>query len=158
MFRVCFFSPASQSSTCMMLCINVFSTLARSLFFFCKFCTSLILHVLRTETMAQSIINLGTLFCNAGKRQRQSREKRKSDVDEIYGDSVYIMNEYFQKLKCKKEGLCVYAVLRVNLFIANPRKRITKTAYSTPASNERCRRRLERRTTANYVIFLVLNS
>lgn len=41
--------------------------------------------------------------------------------------ALYIMNEYLlvarlffrgEQLKCKKEGLCVYAVLKVNLFIA----------------------------------------
>lgn len=84
----------------------------------------------------------------------------KSDADEIYGGSVYIMNEYFQQLKCKKEGLCVYAVLRVNLFIAKPQKKKHRkesqkplfVSFSTASSScERCR--LERRTTANYVIF-----
>ena len=60
------------------------------------------------------------------------------------------MNEYFQQLKCKKEGLCVYAVLKVNLFIASfPGKNHEKTAFFT----------YERRTMPqNCAIFLVLNS
>jgi hypothetical protein len=95
----------------------------------CKFCIFNSVFVLRNETMAQGIINLGTLFCIAGKTER---EKCKSNGYRIYGDSVNIMNEYFQQLKCKKEGLCVYAVLRVNLFIALcSGKESRKTAFFT---------------------------
>lgn len=45
------------------------------------------------------------------------------------------MNEYFQQLKCKKEGLCVYAVLRANLFIASLTK-ITDRALGASGRNE----------------------
>jgi hypothetical protein len=97
--------------------------------------------------MAQGIINLGTLFCIAG---RKEREKCESNGYRIYSDSVNIMNEYFQQLKCKKERLCVYAVLRVNLFIAMCRgKESRKTAFFT----------YEQRTKPqNCAIFKVLNS
>lgn len=75
-----------------------------------------------TKQWHKSIINLGTLFGIAEKRERIV-QKCKSSVDEKFmATPAYIMNEYFQQLKCKKEGLCVYAVLKVNLFIADPKK------------------------------------
>lgn len=127
-----FFSLSSSSTTCMMLCINaVFPSLELVPFLFSVNSVSLILHVLRNETMAQSIklTSLSHPLLIWVHCWSHCREKRAKNAGEIYVDSssVYIINEYFQQLKCKKEGLCVYAVLKVNLFIAS----ITETAFCT---------------------------
>lgn len=136
----CFFSVSSSSSTCMMLCINVVLLVILFLFL-CKFC---IFNSACPSQMKQwhkaLLIWVDTLFrfvvaavqkeLLQRERGRERAKKKKAMLTRwIYGDSVYIMNEYFQQLKCKKEGLCVYAVLKVNLFIANPWKRNHKNRF-----------------------------
>lgn len=113
MFSNRLFFVSSSSPTCMMLCINVISR-CFSPFSADSLCLSAMSFGVKQWHQALLI----RLHCFRPVLQHKKCARTRAvatarNVDEEFmATRRYIMNEYFQQLKCKKEGLCVYAVLK----------------------------------------------
>lgn len=120
-------------------------------FSLCKFCIFNSGMSFEMKQWHKGIINSvkKTQHCFALQRRRNVREReQRQRLQNLWVTRWNIMNEYFQQLKCKKEGLCVYAVLRVKFIYCYMASRVKPPFFT-----------YERRTMPqNCAIFLVLNS